>query len=46
MKGIHYWEIKAEKRKYSFKIGVCGNKDMDLRECFSDGDYGWAYYNG
>ncbi len=46
MGGVHYWEIKAERRKYAFKIGVCSNKDMEFDVCFSDFDYGWAYYGG
>lgn len=43
--GIHYWEIIADARtENELKIGVCKNKDFDLKTAFSDYSFGWAYY--
>ena len=43
--GIHYWEIIADARtENELKIGVCKNKEFDLKTAFCDYSYGWAYY--
>ena len=43
--GTHYWEVIADSRtENELKVGVCKNRDFDLRTAFSDYSYGWAYY--
>ena len=43
--GIHYWEIIADGRtENELKIGVCKNRDFDLKTAFCDYSFGWAYY--
>ena len=43
--GIHYWEIVADSRtENELKIGVCKNRDFDLKTAFSDYSFGWAFY--
>lgn len=43
--GTHYWEIVADARSENeLKIGVCKNRDFDLKTAFSDYSFGWAYY--
>jgi E3 ubiquitin-protein ligase NRDP1 len=43
--GIHYWEIIADARtENELKVGVCKNKDFDLKTAFCDYSFGWAYY--
>ena len=43
--GIHYWEIIADARtENELKVGVCKNRDFDLKTAFSDYAFGWAYY--
>ena len=43
--GYHYWEIIADARtENELKIGVCKNRDFDLKTAFSDYSFGWAYY--
>lgn len=45
MEGTHYWEIIADARtENELKIGVCKNKDFDLKTAFSDYSFGWAFY--
>ena len=35
--GIHYWEIIADSRtENELKIGVCKNRDFDLKTAFCD----------
>ena len=43
--GIHYWEIVADARtENELKIGVCKNRDFDLKTAFCDYTFGWAFY--
>lgn len=43
--GIHYWEIVADSRtENELKIGVCKNRDFDLKTAFCDYSFGWAFY--
>lgn len=43
--GIHYWEIVADARtENELKIGVCKNRDFDLKTAFCDYSFGWAFY--
>ena len=43
--GTHYWEIIADARSENeLKIGVCKNREFDLKTAFSDYSFGWAYY--
>lgn len=44
-KGLNYWEIVADSRtENELKIGVCKNREFDLKTAFSDYSFGWAYY--
>ncbi len=44
-RGRNYWEIIADKKtKVQMKIGVSCSKDFDLNECFSDFDFGFAFW--
>ena len=40
----YYFEIKVDKGKL-LKIGIAGS-EIEGKGAFSDGDHGWAIYNG
>lgn len=43
--GIHYWEIVADAQtENELKIGVCKNREFDLKTAFCDYSFGWAFY--
>lgn len=43
--GVHYWEVVADAQtENELKIGVCKNRDFDLKTAFCDYSFGWAFY--